>query len=397
METPRRKAMALKSELAYLGLTMALVWLLSDLALGYVLNQVLPSMERISPYREKPGLHAKIAHYRKHAAEYNVIYVGDSRTYCGIAPDQLDKALGTRSVNLSTFANWFPTQYPSLQELLRDAPKGTVVVWSIGHQNFERLFDQVNLVYPIGLGTVSQYRSWGYSWPAIRENVFSGLPGLRPWVRRNEVRERFDQLFAKTLPTGSTLASPRSDPIAPDSGEAAQQLAAWRSNPEVVHVEPIYADGAMTSFSAYMRAGNYERVELDPGFFRRMQRDSASTMQPLAGDRFVPAPEYWNIFLGIVDLFAAHDVQLIVNEFEEAPYNYSIPENRRAYRAFMREVRDFFVARGIPYVRVDFDQLQDADYFDYNHLNSQGIEKYSAMLATQLEPLLAARPLRAVQ
>lgn len=39
--------MELKRELAYLGLAMALVWLLSDLALGYLLNQVLPSMERI--------------------------------------------------------------------------------------------------------------------------------------------------------------------------------------------------------------------------------------------------------------------------------------------------------------------------------------------------------------
>lgn len=387
--------MDLKREVAYLGLAMALVWLLADLALGYLLNQVLPSMERISPYREKPGLHAKIAHYRKHAAEYNVIYVGDSRTYCGIAPDQLDKALGTRSVNLSTFANWFPTQYPSLQELLRDAPKGTVVVWSIGHQNFERVFDQVNLVYPIGISTVAQYRSWGYSWPAIQENVLSGLPGLRPWIRRKEVRERFDKLFAKNLSTGTAAIA--AAPIAADAGAAARKLAAWRSKPEVVYVEPLYAEGEMTSFSAYLRAGNYERVELDPGFFRRMQRESASTMKPLAGARFVPAPEYWNTFLGIVDLLAAHDVQLIVNEFEEAPYNYSIPENRRAYRAFMRQVRDFFLARGIPYVRVDFDQLKDADYFDYNHLNSQGIEKYSAMLATELQPLLAARPLRAVQ
>ena len=379
------------------GVTVLAVWLLADLALRYALNQFLPSMERISKYRDKPGLHAKIAHYKQHAGEYNVIYVGDSRTYCGIAPDLLDKALGTHSINLSGFGNWFPTQYASLKELLRYTPPGTVVVWSIGHQNFQRVFDKVNLMYPIGLGDVPEFRRWGFTWGSLQDNVLDGVPGLKPYVRRQEIRERFENLLLRTVQASSAPADARGGNVRTVKITGEHEMAAWRSNPDVLYLEPIYANGEMTSFAAYMRGGNYVRVELDPGFFRRKQQESASTLKPLPTNGFTPDPEYWNNFLGIVSLFAEHDVQLIVNEFEEAPYNYAIPENRRVYRNFMNKVRDFLIARGIPYVRVDFDQLRDAEYFDYNHLNSEGIVHFSTMLDSELKPLLASRPLRAVQ
>jgi hypothetical protein len=44
-------------------------------------------------------------------------------------------------------------------------------------------------------------------------------------------------------------------------------------------------------------------------------------------------------------------------------------------------------ARGFAYVRPDFESLPSEDYFDYNHLNSIGVEKFSEILA----PLLAAK------
>jgi hypothetical protein len=82
-------------------------------------------------------------------------------------------------------------------------------------------------------------------------------------------------------------------------------------------------------------------------------------------------------------------VRLVVNEVEEAPYVYITPERRDDLRRFMREqVRREVNARGFPYVRVDFDQLSDADYFDFNHLNQDGIRKYSRLLAERLQPVL---------
>jgi hypothetical protein len=41
---------------------------------------------------------------------------------------------------------------------------------------------------------------------------------------------------------------------------------------------------------------------------------------------------------------------------------------------------------GLRYVRADFNRYADSDYFDYNHLNSRGIEKYTSELAALLRP-----------
>jgi hypothetical protein len=51
-------------------------------------------------------------------------------------------------------------------------------------------------------------------------------------------------------------------------------------------------------------------------------------------------------------------------------------------------VRPKVESRGFPYVTTDLERLQNDDYFDYNHLNSNGIEKYAPMLAAALRPLL---------
>jgi len=79
-----------------------------------------------------------------------------------------------------------------------------------------------------------------------------------------------------------------------------------------------------------------------------------------------------------------------VNEFEDAPFIYGSTEHRELFRAFMREtvasrVRDEEAA----YVRVDFDKLDDADYFDWNHLNSKGVKTFIPMLAEQLRSHLS--------
>ena len=62
-----------------------------------------------------------------------------------------------------------------------------------------------------------------------------------------------------------------------------------------------------------------------------------------------------------------------------------------AWRALMREqVRPEVERRGFVYLRADLDRLDDADYFDHNHLNSRGIATYSRLLAPLLAPLLTS-------
>ena len=54
----------------------------------------------------------------------------------------------------------------------------------------------------------------------------------------------------------------------------------------------------------------------------------------------------------------------------------------------MQQVRTFVEARHIPYVRVDWRAFSDSDYFDYNHLNSQGIGKFTPQFAAHVKPYL---------
>ena len=44
---------------------------------------------------------------------------------CGMHPDVIDPLLGRRSLNLSRWAHWLPTQYPFTQDLLPLVPAGT--------------------------------------------------------------------------------------------------------------------------------------------------------------------------------------------------------------------------------------------------------------------------------
>src|ERR1044071_8369711 len=78
------------------------------------------------------SLESKLAWYELHANEIDVIYIGDSRAYCGIHADLLDPLLGTHSLNMASFANWLPTQLALVRDLVPKIPKGTTVVWSIG-------------------------------------------------------------------------------------------------------------------------------------------------------------------------------------------------------------------------------------------------------------------------
>ena len=82
-------------------------------------------------------------------------------------------------------------------------------------------------------------------------------------------------------------------------------------------------------------------------------------------------------------------MQLIVSEIEEAPHQYPTAEHKAYFRKFMRDrVQRTVEAKEFPYVRADVDQLMDEDYFNYNHLNSRGIERFTPLLAKKLRDVI---------
>ena len=259
-------------------LCFALVWLAPALGYRWFANELLPSFPEISSVRGKPEVIAKLSYYRAHRGELDLLFFGDSRTYCGMAPSRIDPLLGTRSLNLASFAHWFPTQYPNLQELLPLIPPGTTLVWSIGHQNFRRVFGEVGHVFPIGLTNVPTYLGWGFPWPSIRHNVIDGLPGAPLFSRRAEIRSRVDGALSRELavwpsppPTRSSLPA-HPEQTGPPARIVERELARWRARPETVSAQPVRRGSHVTSLEVYERGGNYVRVELDPPFFREQQR-----------------------------------------------------------------------------------------------------------------------------
>src|SRR5687768_3481145 len=113
--------------MGYLAVFIA-AFILAGLALRFGVERVI-FKHRLGEADAGPGylrnVQTKADHYRERAAEFNLIYVGDSRTLCGIDPGVVDSAIGTRSFNLAHWAHWFDTQYPSFTQLVSQIPEST--------------------------------------------------------------------------------------------------------------------------------------------------------------------------------------------------------------------------------------------------------------------------------
>lgn len=381
----------------------------------------------ITPDLARPDLKGQQARYLRHAERYDLVFLGDSRTFCGIDPLRLDPRLDTHAINLATMGHWFPNQYAQMLELVPRLPPGTTVVWSIGHVNFNRSEQPFNHTYPVGWRNIPRYLALGYRWEQLTENLkrdapawFRTVPGLGFYVETLRLNTTLHRYLA--APLGRPPSAPGDDAPSGIEASAAQQgsgglpelgreerryfadlpspwppgnldaylaLAHRRDGPEVQSIRPWMEGGRITSAAIVTRRGNHVRIEIEPAYFRARQREMAAHLEPAPARAFEPDPARWRTFVAILDLFAGHDVRLVVNELEEAPYFYRDPGRAEHYRGFMRDrVRPFVESRGVPYVRTSLEQLDDADYFDFNHLNDRGIDRFTPMLAEALRPYL---------
>ena len=355
----------------------------------------------------------KAEYYRRHADRFDLVFLGDSRTYCGLHPSDIDPLLGTRSYNLSMFAHWLPTQYPAIQDLVADIPPGTTVVWSIGSGNLAPVGAdrKVRDAYPIGLANVPRYSKWGYRWSDVNENVVRFATNNWPsrllakftaWTQTPTRRVSKDggkfglESPSRTQPSSSLLTRRVGVENASNAVDAELDdlLRKFRADASVSTLE-ILRDSVsnnVTSLAVVSLDGAYRRHELDRPYFRRQQAAHAAELRDQVASSngvtsYEPDAAYWQTFLAILELFRQREVRVIVNEIPEAPYVYRHSVAKRAEREFLRrEVRREVEAHGFTWVSPDTSVLQDEDYFDYNHLNSQGVARYSALMADALRP-----------
>jgi len=313
----------------------------------------------------------KMAYYRQNPARFDTLFLGDSRTFCALHPEALDPKLGTRSYNLALWTNWFPTQYAQFEDLIADIPRETVVVWSVGYLNF--LDAAIRPAYPIGWRRIAAMKRFGIEPGQLWENLAEWTPGSNVFTLRSALVTLLDARMQTPLLTlGGTARATETD----SPGESLNR--SLSRDPLVGSLE-IYRDrGEIVSIAASLRNGAYTRYETRPEFYREIQRRSAAEPVP------PPSPRSWALFVAMLDMFRSHHVRLVVNILGEAPHVHDAAA-RRAQAAFLDgPVRREVETHGYPLISAPLEQLSDADYFDYNHLNSVGIERYSALLAPAL-------------
>ena len=335
-------------------------------------------------------------YYKKNANQYNLIFLGDSRTYTGIQPKLIDQRLKTTSLNIATFANWIPTQYPQIEEIISSIPKETIVVWSIGYNNFHRVADwrwAHNSVYFIGLHNIAYYIKIGFPVRVIINHLWktSSLKEGLTWVKQGYFYEFSTSLKQnKFSEKTTTKALKKTNPYAKNYIIDGKKMSLYQieasleKDPFTSKFTEVVDGSDITSLVVHTKRGNYVRIELLPDYFREKQLEWWNKNRR-PKEAYKPEDCYWKLFVAILDLFQKNNIKLIVNEIEEAPFHYNEKGFYTEGQAFSNEkVRPYVESRGIPYIRADFSQLDDSDYFDYNHLNSKGGHKYAELLSNKL-------------
>ena len=362
------------------------IFLTSMLTIGFVsIPKIQPKLSGAAP------LPWRVQHYLQDPHAYSVIFLGDSRTYCGIHPELIERYVNTmHGLNLSSFAHWLPTQYSMVRDIVESIPNDTLVVWSIGHQHFfldGASSDIVQPVYPVSFADAFKMIQWNGGVPlrGLSRNFIDFHGSLYAIGTLQRSRKRLERAIRRAISVAQAAEIEDALAGAPTArnvvsmADAEQLRQAALKEQDIVAADITDDQGAATSIVRYFRRGGYHRTELDQEFFRAKQRAMGGS-----SDYSGQEPKHVQLMLfdAILDLFAERRTRLVVNELEEAPFIYSRPENRERWRRFMRDrIQPRVESRGFAYERTDLDRLRDDDYFDYNHLNSRGIEKYTPMIA----------------
>lgn len=354
--------------------------------LGFIAVSLLAyhASARFSP-SPSGELYNKYLYINDNLDKYDILFLGDSRAFCAVQPERVDAVLGTSSFNLAHWTNWFPTQYPLVRDLAPHIPDHTTVVLFVGHINFfhSKIFDK----YPITLPGIPEYLETGFSLLDIYDNIASFNPLLRFYHKRATVRTLFLQTMDQPLLTREAIPEQphATTPLTTDLDLRIQALSAL---PEVAFVEVLRDKGDETSIALHKNNGSYERVEINEQYFRNKQktaRDEAKAAPP-------PAPDvrYVKLFWKMLKAFKDARVNLIIVELEEAPHTYGSPSVRDQWRAFVRSIaKPAAEESGFHYITLPLEAIPDAGYFDYNHMNSKGVDLFTSMLVKAIAPHIA--------
>lgn len=369
----------------------------------------LPVLVRPASYSTPSS---KVNTYLAGRKMYNMLFVGDSRTYTDIQPRVTDLVTMRKSYNLASFGLWMPVQYLEFRDVFPKVPQGTVIVWSLSHHNFNPVGERwwIPGQYAFGLFDFVQYAFDGYPLRRIlreyEEAPYSPadlVVGLRkkllpspqtvmwrtPWLHRGV-------MAAASAPGGERAAVPR--PSVPSAAElnrtaAEQIMRRLKEDHQVISITPVMQDGIINSVETTRSDGGYDRIIVDRAFFKQQQ---SKLWPPHPGGDIVCSvvanDVYMKTFTRILDLISKYRLRVIVNYIEDAPGSWPSEADRRCARQFIvRSIEQMLRRRGIAFIAPDFYPLiheSNDFYFDNSHLISEGAAKYSKALAIEIKQTL---------
>jgi len=351
---------------------------------------------------------SKVVTYLAQKERYRLLFVGDSRTYTDIQPRVVGPIVGRPAYNLASFGLWLPVQYLEFRDVFAKIPRDTVVVWSLSHRNFLPVGDRwwIPGQYKFDLMDGLEYALDGYPIPRIvreyEESPFS--PVDLAVIARKRLIASLDRTIwrdgARKAPVNQQVGNGEmigaASLVEHNQAAAARIIERLRQDQQVNAISPVMRDGVVNSVESTRIDGGYDRIIIDPAYFRKVQAGLwPQYRNSNAGCRFEANKVYMRTFEKILDLITRYHLRVIVNYIEDAPGSWSSDSERACGKQFMIETVVPTLARhGVEVVLPDLYPLIDFSnewYFDESHLNTEGAAIYSKLLAAELVRVLDAR------
>src|SRR5262249_29954465 len=146
-------------------------------------------------------------------------------------------------------------------------PPNTVVVWSIGYENFQS--ETIQPAYPIGWRRLPEFLARGFSIGELAADLAEFTPGPNLYTLRPRLMQSVDAALDRPISAGAAHGD--------DAQADPPLLAKLRDDPLIDHFDYYFNDAELASVGANLKNGSYLRYEFDPAFYRAKQAELAAT------------------------------------------------------------------------------------------------------------------------
>ncbi len=333
-----------------------------------------------SNQKEKRLLDAigKYEHLKENYKKYDLVFLGSSKAYIGIDVKEIENQLNVPAFNYASMAHWFPTQYVQFKRLVPFL-KNKTVVWTISHEMFEGesdrhqdiQIDDVNKNFYLDIYDYFEYMEIGFDNSDIFDNLLLRyLDSNFILFVRDSIQTKFRGVLNKPIVKQEIVINK----MQIDQKEVSNYLKLYPDYFDYRILDAANTKNAMLYI--YRKSGHLACIELKPKYLREQQILTGKGKVIKIDERKE------KLFFKILQLFKKHNINLIVNNYWDAPYTYS-ESSKENYEKYLYKIEKIVLKHNFKFINSSI-QLKDENFFDGSHLNSIGSKKYSKYLAKEI-------------